>query len=107
MGQLQAHMGIALGDVDGDGLFDVFVTHLTEETHTLWKQEQAGLFRDATTEAGLTVRSSRSTGLVRYSATSTTTATRTLRMSAGVSPEKPRLPPRKARGSGIRTPSPT
>ena len=34
MGQAQAGMGIALGDVDGDGLFDLFVTHLAEETNT-------------------------------------------------------------------------
>ena len=32
MGQAQASMGIAVGDVDGDGLFDLFVTHLTSET---------------------------------------------------------------------------
>src|SRR5439155_1248274 len=38
MGKAEANMGIAIGDVDGDGLFDVFVTHLTDETHTLWKQ---------------------------------------------------------------------
>jgi len=29
---------VALGDIDGDGLFDLYVTHLTEETNTLWKQ---------------------------------------------------------------------
>ena len=51
MGQLQAHMGVALGDVDGDGLFDVFITHLTEETHTLWKQGPRGLFQDQTVSA--------------------------------------------------------
>src|SRR5439155_3220812 len=37
MGQAEANMGIALGDVDGDGLFDLFVTHLGEEKHRLWK----------------------------------------------------------------------
>ena len=42
MGQAQANMGVALGDVDGDGLFDLFVTHLTEETNTLWKQGPRG-----------------------------------------------------------------
>ena len=41
-------MGVALGDVDGDGLVDLFVTHLTDETNTLWKQGPRGLFRDAT-----------------------------------------------------------
>ena len=48
MGQAQAGMGIAIGDVDGDGLFDLFVTHLTEETLTLWQQGPRGLFRDRT-----------------------------------------------------------
>jgi hypothetical protein len=53
MGQAQAGMGIALGDVDGDGLFDLFVTHLTDETHTLWKQGPRGLFQDRTAQAQL------------------------------------------------------
>ena len=43
-----ANMGIAVGDYDGDGLTDVFVTHLGSETHTLWRQGPAGQFRDRT-----------------------------------------------------------
>jgi hypothetical protein len=62
MGRAPANMGIALGDVAGNGLFDVFVTHLTEETHTLWVQERRGLFRDATVERGLAPPGSRGTG---------------------------------------------
>ena len=62
MGQLQAHMGVAVGDVNGDGLFDIFSTHLTEETHTLWTQEPRGLFQDSTVRAQLTARSTRGTG---------------------------------------------
>jgi enediyne biosynthesis protein E4 len=62
MGQAEAGMGIALGDVDGDGLFEVFVTHLTEETHTLWGQGPRGLFRDRTAEAGLAAPRRRGTG---------------------------------------------
>jgi hypothetical protein len=62
MGQAQAGMGIALGDVDGDGLFDLFVTHLTEETHTLWKQGPRGLFQDHTAPAGLIASAWRGTG---------------------------------------------
>ena len=38
MGKSEADMGIAIGDVDNNGLFDIFVTHLTRETHTLWTQ---------------------------------------------------------------------
>jgi hypothetical protein len=53
---------VALGDVDGDGLFDIFVTHLAEETHTLWKQQPRGLFRDQTAAAGLITTSWRGTG---------------------------------------------
>jgi hypothetical protein len=44
----RANMGIAVGDVDGNGLFDVFITHLTEEKHTLWLQERRGFFTDGT-----------------------------------------------------------
>jgi hypothetical protein len=49
----QAGMGIAYGDIDGDGLMDLFVSHLTEETHTLWKQGPRGVFQDRTAAAGL------------------------------------------------------
>jgi hypothetical protein len=53
MGQAQAGMGIAWGDVDGDGLLDLFVTHLTEEGNTLWQQGPRGLFQDRSALAGL------------------------------------------------------
>ena len=53
-GAAAANMGIALADVDGDGLPDLFVTHLVDESHTLWKQEPPGLFQDRTAAAGLT-----------------------------------------------------
>ena len=62
MGKTQAGMGVALGDVDGDGLFDLFVTHLTEETNTLWKQGPRGRFRDDTAAAGLVAPRWRGTG---------------------------------------------
>jgi hypothetical protein len=62
MGQAQANMGIALGDMDGDRLLDLFVTHLTEETHTYWKQGPRGLFADRTLGAGLANPHWRGTG---------------------------------------------
>jgi hypothetical protein len=60
MGEAQGNMGIALADVNGDGLLDVLVTHLVEETHTLWLQGPRGMFRDHTVASGLS--SARSTG---------------------------------------------
>jgi enediyne biosynthesis protein E4 len=62
MGRAQAGMGVALADVDGDGLLDVFVTHLTEEQHTLWKQGPRGLYTDRSTQARLSSPGWRSTG---------------------------------------------
>jgi hypothetical protein len=61
-GKAAANMGVALGDVDGDGLWDLFVTHLTEEAHTLWKQGPRGTFRDHTVAAGVTAARWRGTG---------------------------------------------
>jgi hypothetical protein len=55
-------MGIALGDVDGDRLFDLYVTHLTDELHVLWKQGPRGQFLDRTAAAGLASPDWRSTG---------------------------------------------
>ncbi len=62
MGSQYANMGIAAADFDGDGLTDLFVTHLTNETHTLWKQGPAGLFRDKTIETGVLKTKWRGTG---------------------------------------------
>jgi len=62
MGKAEANMGIAIGDVDGDGLFDVFVTHLTDETNTLWKQGPRGMFQDRTVSVGLASPRWRGTG---------------------------------------------
>lgn len=61
VGAAAGNMGIAWGDTDGDGLEDVFVTHLDTETHTLWRQGPSGFFNDATAASGLT-RIPRNTG---------------------------------------------
>jgi hypothetical protein len=61
-GLAEGSMGVALGDTDGDGLFDVFVTHLTDETHTLWRQGPRGRFDDRTVSAGITASRWRGTG---------------------------------------------
>ncbi len=62
MGNSFANMGIAAGDYDGDGLTDLFVTHLGNETHTLWRQTAPGLFRDATAPASAAKTKWRGTG---------------------------------------------
>jgi hypothetical protein len=62
MGKAEGNMGIAVGDVDGDGLFDLFVTHLTDETNTLWKQGPRGVFQDRTGVSNLSRPRWRGTG---------------------------------------------
>jgi hypothetical protein len=61
-GATEANMGIALGDTSGAGLFDVFITHLTMETHTLWVQWPRGRFEDRTGRVGLAGSHGRGTG---------------------------------------------
>jgi hypothetical protein len=62
MGATAANMGTSFADVDGDGLPDLFVTHLTEEFHSLWKQGPRGLFSDQIALAGLHQPDWRGTG---------------------------------------------
>jgi hypothetical protein len=62
MGVAQANMGIALGDLDGDGLFDMYITHLPDELNVCWKQGPAGMFQDRTTLMGLASPRWRATG---------------------------------------------
>jgi hypothetical protein len=62
LGLAFAGMGIAVGDVDNDGLFDVYVTHLGRETNTLWKQGPRGQFRDGTRSTRLASPRWRGTG---------------------------------------------
>jgi len=52
-GGTEANMGIGVGDVNGDGLLDLFVTHLWEENNRLWLGTKGPLFRDATTASGM------------------------------------------------------
>jgi hypothetical protein len=52
-GQAQGSMGIDLGDVDGDGDEDLFVTNLDNEGNTLYLNLGKGLYEDRTTESGL------------------------------------------------------
>ena len=62
IGKAYAGMGIAQGDVDGDGLIDLYVTHLGSEQNNLWRQGPCGQFRDRTAESGLAMPRWRATG---------------------------------------------
>jgi hypothetical protein len=62
MGEVAGNMGIGIGDANGDGLFDIFVTHLIQEQHALWVQGPRGFFQDKAAEFGLTNPGWRGTG---------------------------------------------
>ncbi len=51
-GQPLAGMGTDMGDLDGDGYPDAFVTNLDSQTHNLYINLGGGLFMDATFESG-------------------------------------------------------
>ena len=51
-GEPRAGMGIARGDVDGNGRFDYLVTNFSEETNTLYRSH-GDYLEDATTPCGL------------------------------------------------------
>ena len=46
-------MGVDAADVDGDGRFDLFVTHLSNEVNDLYRNNGDGTFANATQAAGL------------------------------------------------------
>lgn len=62
IGQAESNMGIAQADVDGDGRWDIFITHIAEETHTLWRQTSRGHFTDWTIPSGVSASHWRGTG---------------------------------------------
>ncbi|HWS99587.1 MAG TPA: CRTAC1 family protein [Pyrinomonadaceae bacterium] len=61
-GKAEAGMGVDASDFDGDGTEDIFITHLMEETHTLYVNTGGAVFEDRTREAGLGLPGSRLTG---------------------------------------------
>ena len=52
-GKAEAGMGVSAGDFDLDGDDDLFLTHLTKETNTLYVNNGRGQFRDETNRYGL------------------------------------------------------
>lgn len=56
IGQAEAGMGLAVGDVDGDGRPDLFVTNYFGESNTFYRNEGFG-FTDVTSEYGLSAPS--------------------------------------------------
>jgi hypothetical protein len=61
-GQAQANMGVAWGDLDGDGLCELFITHEPHELNVCWKQGPVGIFQDRTAPMGLANPRWRATG---------------------------------------------
>jgi len=52
-GKPQAGMGIAPGDIDGDGLEDLVITHFDGQRHALYMQKVEGWFEDESQARGL------------------------------------------------------
>ena len=61
-GRPEGSMGIALGDADGDGDEDLFVTNIVGETHVLYLNDGHGNFEDARARAGLAAPTAGMTG---------------------------------------------
>jgi hypothetical protein len=51
-GRAEASMGVTLGDVNGDQTLDLFMTHVTSETNTLYTREGADLYNDSSSTCG-------------------------------------------------------
>jgi hypothetical protein len=56
LGNPQAGMGVALGDFDADGKFDLLKTHFADDIPALYRGLGKGLFEDVATAAGLGVQ---------------------------------------------------
>jgi hypothetical protein len=52
-GAAQAGMGVTVGDANGDGFLDVFVTNFAEDYSTLYRGDGKGFFEDASEESGV------------------------------------------------------
>lgn len=61
-GHPEASMGVVVGDLDGDGVEDLFISHLARETNTFYRGLGGALFEDATRDSGLGAPSFKNTG---------------------------------------------
>ena len=61
-GKAEAGMGVDAADFDGNGADDIFITHLMEETNTLFTNLGDAVFEDRTRETGLGMPGRRFTG---------------------------------------------
>ena len=52
-GAAQASMGLAVGDADGDGVLDIFVTNFSEDFSTLYKGQGGAFFEDVSRTTGV------------------------------------------------------
>jgi hypothetical protein len=52
-GAAQASMGVAVGDADGDGFLDLFVTNFSEDFATLYRGLGGGFFEDVSRSSGV------------------------------------------------------
>ncbi|MFT7487133.1 MAG: hypothetical protein ACI9F9_002992 [Candidatus Paceibacteria bacterium] len=52
-GLTEAGMGIAVGDLNGDGRLDLYVTNFDDESNTHYQNDGAGFFSDVTAPSGL------------------------------------------------------
>ena len=62
MAKVEASMGIAIGDIDNNGLLDLYLTHMWQETNTLYMQNGPSLFTDLTSKYSLAQSSFLHTG---------------------------------------------
>ena len=61
-GKAEAGMGVDAADVDANGADDIFITHLMDETNTLYTNLGDAVFEDRTRESGLGMPGRRFTG---------------------------------------------
>ena len=52
-GNVQGSMGLTVGDVNGDGLQDIFITNFVDQPRTLYINQGSNLFQDQTTMFGI------------------------------------------------------